>query len=365
MTIDLLHNESPYYRWQTYLSEQNEQTYRNNTVWWNTAQTATIVALCVLGVATLLSPYVFPVTYSNLLMNAFAFVPLILPIPGYFYNYCSLQAAQANKICEKIIFFRKEHPKIENNTSALEHAIEQTFEGNLSSEKKLILEKTTKIHPPILSHINFFTQELEILEKKRQELHSDLSNYKENDFDLLLNNPLFIEWQEIIIQAKKNWIENRQDANSLMFLQDLIKILNQDSSDNHQATTILKNLYWRWRNKDSLTLTEKWTPLFLLEEKILDTKIHQLFLWTFLFLPEKALETCLKKHHLQIEDSLYSAKIKKIALSISDSSTGLTYKDPAVDNILSLSNETLTKKQILDPKLKEETLDKILHHLNS
>lgn len=354
MTQALSQPATLYSQWKTHLSEKNEKTHQEKALWWNTAQTVSVTALCTLGAAILLSPFVFPITYTNILMNTFALIPLLLPIPGYFYNYCVLQAAEAVKTCEKIIFFRSQHLKIENDVHTLDHVVEKTFEGHLSKEKKLLLEKAQEVHILILAHINFLTHEIQILEKKRQDLHLSLIAYKEQDLDDLFKIPLFSKWQDTIAQAKEH-------SNPLNFLQDLIKTLEKSSPNDSQAISELRNLHKEWHHKDSLTLTEKWTPLFLLDEKILTTHLSQLFLLTFLFLPEKELLSALKKHHLQIEDSLYDHKIKKHTLPLADFFIGKMYQDPSTEIVLLFPDGiTLTKKEILDPKLKEQALDKFL-----
>ncbi len=350
----------PYSQWKTHLSEESEKKHQENAAWWNTAQTVTITALCTLGVAILISPYILPISYTSLLMNAFAVIPFILPIPGYFYNYCVTQATLATKLCEKIIFFRKEHSKIEHDTKNLDQTIEKTFEGHLSNKKRLLLQKTQEIRTPILSHLAFLTNEVQILEEKKEELHSSIIAYKEKDFDSLLKNPLLANWQEQISQAKKNWIKEQNNSSAQIFLQDLTTLIEKESSDNSQSIGELKKLSWQWHHKDSLSLSEKWIPLFLLEEKILMAKVNQLFLWTFLLRPEKELSSSLEKHDLQIEDSLFEHKVKKNTLSLTEFAIGKMYQDPATEIVILLPNGAITKKEILDPTLKEQALDKLL-----
>ncbi len=351
-------------QWETYLSAENEKKQQDAIFWWNTAQTVTITALCVLGAAILISPIVLPITYTSILMNAFALVPLLMPIPGYFYSYCVLQATQATELCKKIGFFRKERLKIENDPKTLTRTIEKTFVGHLSKEKKLALQKTEETHTPILSHLAFLADELQLLEKEKAKLHRSITHYKEQDIDALVNNPLLFQWKNLILQEKQTWIATKKTF-SKEFLHNLIKILEKSSPNDPRSIFELKKLSWNWSSKDTSTLTEKWTPLFLLEEKILLNKVNQLFLWTFLFLPIEELKTSLKSHNLHIENSLFDHKIKKSALSLPDFTIGKMYEDPITETVLILPNGTLSKKEILDPKLKEETLDKFLHSITA
>lgn len=349
--------------WKDYLSEENEQKQQNAALWWNRAQTVTITALCVLGVSILLFPYVLPITYTSILMNAFAIIPLLMPIPGYFYSYCVLQATQANEACKKIIFFRKEHLKIEKDPKILTRTIEQTFAGHLSKEKKLFLQQPKEMHTPIICHLTFLENELKTLEKEKETLYESIRHYKEQDLDALVNNPLLSESKDLILKEKINWVTKQKKTISKEFLQSLITILEKDSSNNLKSIFEVKKIYWNWSSKEACSLTEKWTPLFLLEEKILLTKIHQLFLWTFLFLPQENLSSSLKNHNLHIENSLFDHKIKKNTLSLPDFTMGKMYEDPATETVLILPNGALSKKEILDPKLKEQALDKFLHSL--
>lgn len=358
MTTTIISHPSPL--WNSYLSSEEEERHRKNTVFWKTAQSVTVAVLCIFGAGILISPYILPITYTNILMNAFTFIPLILPIPGYFYSYCSLQAAKATKIVEKILFFRANHPKIENNKDSLNTAIKETFGEALSRQKISSLKSKQNISPIVLSHINFVTNEIRSLEEKREELYKSLSFYKEKDFNTLLENSLFVEWKDLISEAKKSWMENQNSSDSLKFLDNLIKIINNSSTKNQEALLELRNLHWQWRNKDSLPLAEKWAPLFALDEQILTAKTNRLFLWTFLLLPEKELENSLNKHGLQIENALYDFKTTKTSLSFQELSIALLYQDPSSEKLLSLFHDTITKEEILDPKKREEVLDKFL-----
>ncbi|MBS0627123.1 MAG: hypothetical protein JSS09_02805, partial [Verrucomicrobia bacterium] len=354
----------PFPSWVDYLSSQEEEKHKQNTVFWKTTQSATIVALCALGVGILLSPYVFPITYTNLLMNAFAFVPLILPIPSYFYNYCALQAAKASRTVEKILFFRSYHPLIENASDCLIESVKKTFETDLSDEKMSSLQKRSNLLTPILCHITFASNEIQSLEEQRKDLHESISFYKEKDFDSLLKNPLFSDWKDSILTAKKSWIQNKNNSDSLKFLDNLIKTLSNSPLKTSEALLELRRLYWKWRNKDSLSLEEKWTPLFILDEKILTAKINRLFLWTFLFRPIEELENSLSKHGLQIEDALYDFKTTKTSLTLQERSIAFLYQDPASERLLFLANDIITKQEIIDPKKREEALDKLLRSQN-
>jgi|GEM_PF-4808646 len=348
---------SPFERWTTHLSAENEKKYRLAADGWNLAQKATIASVCMIGIAILTTPFLAPVSYSSLLMTTFSFAPIFFPIPLCVYNYCSTQTEKTARLVKKILFLQSEHVKIAQNPSAGEEAFKETFGKYMSEEKKLLFKQTEKNQVPVLSHIAFIQKELSSLKKELEEKRLNTLYYVEKDLEALLKNPNFSSWQSHLAELKDLEIEKRTGARPSKLLLTLIGLI-KEANDRQQASE-LGVIYWKWFNLESVSAEEKWLPVFKLEEKILACELERIFLWTFLFGSENDFSSSLERYQIEIEESLYELG-KKQENSLAALSIGKAYGDVNAERAFLVAGEVFSRDEILRREKRELVLDKLL-----
>jgi hypothetical protein len=320
-----------------------------------------------LGIATLISPWIAPLSYTDLLLQIFSWTPLAIPIPFYLYTYLGTQIEKTKLLVEKLVFLRTHHSIILENPKKVEIALFDTFEENISNEKKETILKAHELHPIILSHIDFLTKKIQEWKQEKKPLESPLS-YVQKEFESLLDLPLFSPWVNLIIEKKRDWISNftfDPPENLLLSISEEIAKTSHEPEIKEKAINHLQKLYWKWHQQETPSLETKWSKLFDLEEKILSAEMQRIFLWSFLLQPKETLQAALESHQIEIENAL-DLLVKKTNISLSDLSIAEKWHDPISQKAYLLPTEkAISRQDLLNPTKKEEILDKLLKTISS
>lgn len=344
--------------WTSYLTPAQEHLYEQKAHLWETAQKATIVTVACLGALILASPWITPLSYTDLVMQIFSWIPATLPIPLYIYTYFGAQVEKARFVAEKILFLRDHYPKITENASQVEQALLDTFQGHISTEKKQALLEAKELHPMVISHIDFLTKKLAIWEKQRKPLTSPLS-YMQKEFDELLNTSLFEPWHVMMIEKRRNWITHSTFDPPEDLLLEIIKEIESDPSST-EATSYLQQLYWKWHNEPTPSFEKKWGTLFDLEEKILHAEMQRIFLWSLLLRSQDTLLPTLQAHQTEIEEELFDI-VKKREVTLPELSIAEKCHDQIGQKLYLLDAEkAISREDLRNPSKREDILNKLI-----
>jgi len=362
--------------WNSYLTPSQEKLYHQREFFWSLAQRATITAGACLAAFIVVSPWVTPLSYTDLIMQIFSWTPIILPVPFYIYTYFETQLEKVRSIAEKILFLRNHHPKIIENPSIAEKALLDTFEGALSLKTKQHLLQAKELHPLVISHIDFLTKKIESWEEEKKPLTSPLS-HMQKEFDLLLSMPLLDSWHQLMLEKKREWISNSTFEPPEDLLLEIINeiekklsseeaLLESDEINNkkelsqeQQALLYLKEMYWKWHNQPALSFEKKWGALFDLEEKILEAQMERLFLWSLLLCPQDTVLEFLQKYQVEIEKGLFSL-VKKREITFAELSIAEKCHDEVGQKLYLLQSEkAITRQDLQNPNKREEILNKL------
>lgn len=388
--------------WASYLTPSQETLYQQTEFFWDLAQKTTVVAGACLGALVIASPWITPLSYTELVMQIFSWAPIFLPVPFYIYTYFGSQLEKAHSIAEKILFLRDYHPKIIENPSLTERALLDTFEGQLSSETKQSLLQAKELHPLVISHIDFLTKKIERWEEEKKPLTSPLS-HMQKEFDFILSSPLLAPWHQLMLEKKREWISNStfeppegllqqireaiknrsssqeilsklqkinddptlSDDKKLIALADLEEKINKSRKQQEEALTYLEEIYWKWHNQPALSFEKKWGSLFDLEEKILEAQMERLFLWSLLLCPENTVLEILQRHQVEIEKGLLSV-VKKREITFAELSIAEKCHDELGQKIYLLESEkAITREDLRKSNKREEILQKLVRALKS
>lgn len=383
--------------WTSYLTPSQETLYQQTEFFWDLAQRTTIVAGACLGALVIASPWITPLSYTELVMQIFSWAPIFLPVPFYIYTYFGSQIERARSIAEKILFLRDYSPKITENPSLTERSLLDTFEGHLSLETKQSLLQAKELHPLVISHIDFLTKKIERWEEEKKPLTSPLS-HMQKEFDILLSSPLLAPWHQLMLEKKREWISNStfelpegllqqiieeiknrssyqeillksqkisndptlSDDKKLIALADLEEKIKNSQKQQENALAYLEEIYWKWHNQPALSFEKKWGSLFDLEEKILEAQMQRIFLWSLLLCPERVVLELLQRHQVEIEKGLLSV-VKKREITFAELSIAEKCHDELGQKIYLLESEkAITREDLRKPNKREEILHKLV-----